>query len=587
MLGQPILHAGAGGCGLPHDRRPWPRGVTATDLVLRVVEMLRRHGVVGKVRGVLWRRLGRPVFGGPGHHRQHGPGIRRHLRLLSHRRGNTIHYLELTGRFTGNRGRWWRHTPRRRVCGGKRRAAAYTDTLGLDLATVAPSLAGPQAPSGPGGHGGHGSGFRCRLGIAGSCGGKRSPRSHTGFGPGDWPRHRGHRRHSPPATNTSNPAVMPGRPASWPRRRCSGACGYRLGSRPPWRPAPRWSPSTWPRPACSKPWTPWDSTWWGYGCTTCIGNSGPLPEAISQAIDGRAILVGVFGCFRGNRQFRGAGCIRKCGPTGWPRRCWWWPTPCAGTTRIDLSPRAHRHGVRTAIRCICGTSGPATGKWPRRLARSPPKCLARAVRRWCSPGRRAWAGHCSGGQRRLWVAELPLTSSRPPFFSVEGRLGPVRCNRRRRVLALLGDSVTTDHISPAGAIQPDSPAGQYLQQQGVDVLNFNSYGSRRGNHEVMMRGTFANIRIRNEMTSELEGRLQHPRAVRRTVEHLRRGHALSGRRHSLGGGGRQGVRHRLQPRLGGQGPPACSGCERSSPRASSASTVPISSGMGCAALGLQ
>ncbi|HCD27217.1 MAG TPA: aconitate hydratase, partial [Gammaproteobacteria bacterium] len=93
----------------------------------------------------------------------------------------------------------------------------------------------------------------------------------------------------------------------------------------------------------------------------------------------------------------------------------------------------------------------------------------------------------------------------PPFFTVGGDLNQDVTINGARILALLGDSVTTDHISPAGAIQPDSPAGHYLQQAGVNVDDFNSYGSRRGNHEVMMRGTFANIRIRNEMVPGTEG----------------------------------------------------------------------------------
>lgn len=113
--------------------------------------------------------------------------------------------------------------------------------------------------------------------------------------------------------------------------------------------------------------------------------------------------------------------------------------------------------------------------------------------------------------------DLPVTSEatygwedstyikEPPFFLVGGQLDQVVGVQGARVLALLGDSVTTDHISPAGAIQQDSPAGQYLQQHGVDVADFNSYGSCRGNHEVMMRGTFANIRIRNEIVPAIEG----------------------------------------------------------------------------------
>ncbi len=118
-------------------------------------------------------------------------------------------------------------------------------------------------------------------------------------------------------------------------------------------------------------------------------------------------------------------------------------------------------------------------------------------------------------------------------------------------LAILGDSVTTDHISPAGSIKEDSPAGQYLIGHQVPKADFNSYGSRRGNHDVMMRGTFANIRIKNEMVPGVEGGITHIR--RRSDADLRRGDAAQGRRHAAGDRRGQGIRHRLQPRLGGQG----------------------------------
>ena len=118
-------------------------------------------------------------------------------------------------------------------------------------------------------------------------------------------------------------------------------------------------------------------------------------------------------------------------------------------------------------------------------------------------------------------------------------------------LAILGDSVTTDHISPAGSIKEDSPAGKYLIENQVAKADFNSYGSRRGNHEVMMRGTFANIRIRNEMVPGVEG--GYTTLQGRADADLRRGDEAQGRRHAAGGHRRQGIRHRLEPRLGGQG----------------------------------
>ena len=152
---------------------------------------------------------------------------------------------------------------------------------------------------------------------------------------------------------------------------------------------------------------------------------------------------------------------------------------------------------------ICATSGQARAKL---------KTPSRKYRRRCSraqysdvfTGPEAWqAIKVEAGASYAW--ENSTYIKQPPFFSVGGDLDQAIEVSGARILALLGDSVTTDHISPAGAIQPASPAGEYLQQYGVDTFDFNSYGSRRGNHEVMMRGTFANIRINNEMTPEREG----------------------------------------------------------------------------------
>ena len=122
-----------------------------------------------------------------------------------------------------------------------------------------------------------------------------------------------------------------------------------------------------------------------------------------------------------------------------------------------------------------------------------------------------------------------------------------------RALALFGDSITTDHISPAGSIKPDSPAGRYLLEHQVSRGDFNSYGARRGNHEVMMRGTFANIRIRNQMLDGVEGGMTRTRPIGEQHGDLRRGDGLQGRRHAAGGHRGQGIWHRQLARLGGQG----------------------------------
>jgi aconitate hydratase len=231
----------------------------------------------------------------------------------------------------------------------------------------------------------------------------------------------------------------------------------------------------------------------GYGCTTCIGNSGPLDEAIEKAI-GSADLT-VASVLSGNRNFEGR--VHPLVKTNWLA------SPplvvayaLAGSVRMDLT-RIRWAPARTANRCTCAISGPASRKLPKRWPRSTrhvPQGIRRSVRRRC-----AVAGHRGATGRHLRLAGDSTYIQHPPFFDDIGGRRRRSPTSTARVLALLGDSVTTDHISPAGNIKADSPAGRYLREQGVEPRDFNSYGSRRGNHEVMMRGTFANIRIRNEM----------------------------------------------------------------------------------------
>ena len=163
------------------------------------------------------------------------------------------------------------------------------------------------------------------------------------------------------------------------------------------------------------------------------------------------------------------------------------------------------------------------------------------------------------GSRFAWEADS--TYIRKPTF-LEGMTmtppAPAKQILGARVLALLGDSVTTDHISPAGSIKADSPAGKYLIEKGVKVADFNSYGARRGNHEVMMRGTFANVRLRNQMAPGTEGGWTLYQPGGEADDDLRRLGAVPGRRRAAARDCRQGVRVRVVARLGGQGHASCS-----------------------------
>ncbi len=241
-----------------------------------------------------------------------------------------------------------------------------------------------------------------------------------------------------------------------------------------------------------------------YGCTTCIGNSGPLPAPISQAIEGKDLVVA--SVLSGNRNFEG-----RVHPE--VRANYLMSPPLvvafalAGRVDIDFDQRAARHRTRTASRSSCATSG-----------RPAPEVSAAVVGQAIKPemyshtyarvfeGDRQWQSlRCRTGPPTPGIPPRPTSSTRPTSRACPASRGKVDDIKGARALALLGDSITTDHISPAGSIKKDSPAGKYLISLGVDAKDFNSYGARRGNHEVMVRGTFANTRLRNLLAPGTEG----------------------------------------------------------------------------------
>lgn len=239
----------------------------------------------------------------------------------------------------------------------------------------------------------------------------------------------------------------------------------------------------------------------GYGCTTCIGNSGPLPDPIEKAITQADLTVA--SVLSGNRNFEGR--VHPLVKTNWLA------SPplvvayaLAGTVRIDISSEplgVGKDGQPVYLRDI----------WPSQ------KEIADAVAQVSTGMFHKEYAEVFAGDEQWQAIEVPQAATyvwqdsstyiqHPPFFDdIDGPLPVIEDVKGANILALLGDSVTTDHISPAGNIKADSPAGRYLREKGVEPKDFNSYGSRRGNHEVMMRGTFANIRIRNEMLGGEEG----------------------------------------------------------------------------------
>ena len=493
MLGQPISMlipevVGFRLCG------ELPEGATATDLVLRVVEMLRQHGVVGKF----------VEFYGDG--LDHLPlADRATIANMAPEYGatcgffpvdaETIRYLELSGRPPETVSLAEAYAKAQGMWRDPSIEAVYTSTLSLDLSSVRPSLAGPKRPQDRVDMAHLGRAFDETLQLRGRDE-RRVAVADADFDLGDGDVVIAA---ITSCTNTSNPAVMLGaglvakkaqerglRAKPWVKtslapgskvvteylqatglQECLDAIGFNLV---------------------------------GYGCTTCIGNSGPLPEPISQAIQSGDLVVS--SVLSGNRNFEGR--VHQ------EVRANWLASPplvvayaLAGTTRINLEkdPIAQDgDGKDVFLREI----------WPsdREVQDAVAQVSAEMFKRQYADvfsGPEAWQA-IEVDPEATYAWENSSYIKEPPFFSAsEGDAEQSVEVDGARILALLGDSVTTDHISPAGAIAPASPAGEYLQQRAVDVADFNSYGSRRGNHEVMMRGTFANIRIRNEMTPEREG----------------------------------------------------------------------------------
>jgi aconitate hydratase len=241
----------------------------------------------------------------------------------------------------------------------------------------------------------------------------------------------------------------------------------------------------------------------GYGCTTCIGNSGPLPMEISDAIQRRSLVA--CSVLSGNRNFEGR--INS------DVRANYLMSPplvvafaLAGRIDIDLQHEplgTDSNGVPVFLRDIW----PSSAEVERTLTGAIQSDMYRRSYSAVYAGDERWnALEVPEGDRFAWSPESTYVR-RPPYFEGMSKTNPERVAEIRgaRVLAILGDSVTTDHISPAGSIKKDSPAGRYLTSRGVSPADFNSYGSRRGNHEVLVRGTFANTRIRNRLAPNTEG----------------------------------------------------------------------------------
>ncbi len=480
-----------------------PEGATATDLVLTVVEMLRQHGVVGKFVEFFGEGLEHLTLADRATIANMAPEYGATCGIFPID-GETLTYLRLTGRdaqqidlveaYAREQGLF--HEP-------GQPDAAYSSVVELDISTVVPSLAGPKRP-------------QDRVALTDS---KRefetalkalkderkiSSKPVSAHIDGEAvPMQDGNVviASITSCTNTSNPSVMI---AAGLVARKAHARGLKVK---PWvktslAPGSRVVTEYLQQAELMDDLESLGFHVVGYGCATCIGNSGPLPEPVSKAIaEGDLSVCSVLS---GNRNFEGRVHAEV--------RMNYLASPplvviyaLAGRMDIDVynEPLGQdADGNEVFLKDVWPTQQEIQDLILKSVNSEEFSSSYKAVYR----GEQEWRELSSPeGQLFDWQDDSTYIQNPPYFEGMSRELTPIGNIEGARVLALLGDSVTTDHISPAGAIKADSPAGQYLQSKGVAPGDFNSLGSRRGNHEVMMRGTFANIRLRNLLAPGTEG----------------------------------------------------------------------------------
>ena len=496
MLGQPISMLIPDVVGFELSGQ-LEEGITATDLVLKVVQMLRQHGVVGKF----------VEFYGPGLD-QLPLADRATIANMAPEYGatcgffpidtQTINFLHLSGRDQENidlveayckaQGMWRDNSSQ---------PPDFASTLHLDMSTVHPNLAGPTRPY-----------DRVPLAELKSTTdnlialGAKDDQLNGHFPIPDTDQNLHHGDVVIAAitscTNTSNPAVMLAAGLVAKKALAKGL------SRKPWvksslAPGSKVVTEYLRKAGLQDALDALGFNLVAYGCTTCIGNSGPLVQGVEDTIKAEDLLV--CAVLSGNRNFEG-----RIHPQV---KASWLASPplvvayaLAGTSRIDLSQEPIGMGTDDQpvyLRDIW----PSNSEINRLM-----QCINRDmfIKEYSTifDGGTNWQDIESSSDTTYPFSKHSTYIQLPPFFDKKYS-GNTDNIIAAPILAMLGDSVTTDHISPAGAIPTDSPAAQFLRDHGVSEEDFNSYGSRRGNHEIMMRGTFGNIRIRNEMAGELEG----------------------------------------------------------------------------------
>jgi aconitate hydratase len=499
MLGQPIPMLIPEVIGF-HITGALPEGSTATDLVLTVTQMLRKKGVVGKFVEYFGEGLTNLTVEDQATIGNMAPEYGATCGFFPITSA-TLAYLAATGRtpervalveaYAREQGLWAEPGAEHPV---------FTDVLELDLGSVTASLAGPKRPQDRVLLGDAASSFKgalesefgkvetaARVGVEGE---------DHGLGDGDVVI-----AAITSCTNTSNPSVLI---AAGLLARNAIAKGLRAK---PWvktslAPGSQVVTDYLTKAGLTKSLDALGFNLVGYGCTTCIGNSGPLAEPISKAVQaGDLVAVSVLS---GNRNFEG-----RVNPDV---RANYLASPplvvayaLAGSMLTDLSnePLGKGKGGKDVFLKDIWPSNAEIAEIQHKVVES-----QMFAKRYGDvfKGDKAWQGiEVEGGQTYAWEMGSTYVQNPPYFEGLSMTPDPITDVVEARILGIFGDSITTDHISPAGNIRKSSPAGDYLSQHQVAQSEFNSYGARRGNHEVMMRGTFANIRIRNRITPEIEG----------------------------------------------------------------------------------
>ncbi|MHB8529104.1 MAG: aconitate hydratase AcnA [Caulobacteraceae bacterium] len=479
-----------------------PEGATATDLVLTVTQMLRKKGVVGKFVEYFGPGLAGLTIEDQATIANMAPEYGATCGFFPVTRA-TLDYLSATGRpaervalveaYAKEQGFWVDDDSVEPV---------FSDTLELDLSSVLPSLAGPKRPQ-----------DRVLLSQAAASFGEALLTEFSKDGAAPKPRVAvAGEDHDlgdgdvviaaiTSCTNTSNPSVLI---AAGLLAKNAVAKGLQVK---PWvktslAPGSQVVTDYLAKAGLTKPLDALGFNLVGYGCTTCIGNSGPLAEPISRAIqEGDLVAVSVLS---GNRNFEG-----RVNPDV---RANYLASPplvvayaLAGSMLTDLTSEPlgkGKGGKEVFLKDIWPTNAEIAEVQKKVVEAG----MFAARYKDVFKGDKHWkAIEVAGGQTYAWDVASTYVQNPPYFQGLEMTPQIVGDVLEARILGIFGDSITTDHISPAGSIRKTSPAGEYLSRRQVSQADFNSYGSRRGNHEVMMRGTFANIRIRNKITSEIEG----------------------------------------------------------------------------------